>query len=400
MFKKSGGKMADRIILHCDLNNFFASVSLLFNPTLKELPVAVCGDSENRHGIVLAKNEIAKKFGVKTAEAIFEAKRKCPDLVTLPPLYKEYEEYSLKAREIYSRYTDMIEPFGIDECWLDVTGSTMLFGNGEEIANKIRCDVKRELGLTISVGVSFNKVFAKLGSDMKKPDAVTVISKENFKEKVWPLPISDLLFVGKSTNEKLKSIGITTIGDITLCDDKTLNRLLGKNGIELKKHALGEDNSHVVTITDESRPKSIGKSTTQSKDFENNEQVWAAFLSFAETICESLHKHNLYATGVQVHIRTSSLAVREFSKTFPSGTNSALILAKRGFDLFKENYHFPEPLRSVGIRAINLKEDCEAEQIDLFGEKENDHKTEQIEDSLYKVRQKFGKEAIKRGRIL
>ena len=160
---KGGGKMVDRIILHCDLNNFFASVSLLYNPTWKELPIAVCGDSENRHGIVLAKNEVAKKFGVKTAEAIFEAKRKCPDLVTLPPLYKEYEEYSLKAREIYSRYTDMVEPFGIDECWLDVTGSTVLFGSGEEIANKIRKDIKRELGLTISVGVSFNKGFAKLG---------------------------------------------------------------------------------------------------------------------------------------------------------------------------------------------------------------------------------------------
>lgn len=392
--------MTDRIILHCDLNNFFASVSLLYNPTLKDLPVAVCGDSENRHGIVLAKNEIAKKFGVKTAEAIFEAKRKCPELVTLPPLYKEYHEYSLKAREIYSRYTDMVEPFGIDECWLDVTGSTVLFGSGEDIANKIRKDIKRELGLTISVGVSFNKVFAKLGSDMKKPDAVTVISKENFKQKVWPLKVSELLFVGKSTNEKLKSIGVTTIGDITLCDDKTLNRLLGKHGIELKKYALGEENSPVVPYTEEAKPKSIGRSTTTSKDFATNDEVWAAFLQFAESISESLREHDLYATGVQVHVRTSSLAVREFSKTFSDGTNSALIIAKRGFELFKEQYHFDEPLRSVGLRVINLKDEATAEQIDIFGEKESDHKTEQVEDSLYKVRQKFGKDAIKRGRNL
>ncbi len=392
--------MVDRIILHCDLNNFFASVSLLYNPTLKDLPVAVCGDSENRHGIVLAKNEIAKKFGVKTAEAIFEAKRKCPELVTLPPLYKEYEEYSLKAREIYSRYTDMVEPFGIDECWLDVTGSTVLFGSGEEIAHKIRKDIKRELGLTISVGVSFNKVFAKLGSDMKKPDAVTVISRENFREKVWPLSINDLLFVGRSTSEKLKSIGITTIGDITLCDDKTLNRMLGKNGIGLKNYALGEDNSPVVPYTAQSKPKSIGKSTTTGKDFETNDEVWAAFLGFAETIAETLREHNLYATGVQVHIRTSSLAVREFSKTFPDSTNCALILAKRGFELFKEQYHFAEPLRSVGLRAINLREECFAQQIDMFGESETDKKNEQVEDSLYKVRQKFGKNSVKRGRIL
>lgn len=392
--------MTDRIILHCDLNNFFASVSLLYNPTLKDLPVAVCGDSENRHGIVLAKNEIAKKFGVKTAEAIFEAKRKCPELVTLPPLYKEYEEYSLKAREIYGRYTDMVEPFGIDECWLDVTGSTVLFGSGEEIAHKIRKDIKRELGLTISVGVSFNKVFAKLGSDMKKPDAVTVISKENFKQTVWPLSINELLFVGKSTSEKLKSIGITTIGDITLCDDKTLNRLLGKNGTGLKAYALGEDSSPVVPYTVESKPKSVGKSTTTSKDFETYDEVWAAFLEFSESISETLRQHNLYATGIQVHIRTASLSVREFSKTFQDATNCAPILAKRGFELFKEQYHFAEPLRSVGLRAINLKEESEAEQIDIFGEKEIDRKTEMVEDSLYKVRQKFGKEAVKRGRIL
>ena len=191
--------MKDRIILHCDLNNFFASVSVLFNPTLKNMPVAVCGNKENRHGIVLAKNELAKSYGVKTAEAIFEAKSKCPDLIIVPPIYEKYEEYSKKVFEIYQRYTDMVEPFGIDECWLDVTGSTVLFGSGEEIANKIRKTVKKELGLTISVGVSFNKVFAKLGSDMKKPDAVTVISRENFKEKVWPLPVSDLLFVGAKT---------------------------------------------------------------------------------------------------------------------------------------------------------------------------------------------------------
>ena len=187
--KKAVEKTADRIILHCDLNNFFASVSLLSNPTLYDLPVAVCGSTEARHGIVLAKNEIAKKFGVKTAEAVWEAKQKCPELVTLSPDYKKYYEYSCKAQGVYRRYTDLVEPFGIDECWLDVTGSTLLFGSGEEIAERIRRDIKRELGITVSVGVSFNKIFAKLGSDMKKPDAVTVISRENFRQKVWGLPI-------------------------------------------------------------------------------------------------------------------------------------------------------------------------------------------------------------------
>ncbi len=390
--------MKDRIILHCDLNNFFASVSLKFNPTLKDLPVAVCGDKENRHGIILAKNELAKAQGVKTAEAIFEAKRKCPDLVLLPPIYKEYEKYSKKAQNIYRRYTDMIEPFGIDECWLDVTGSTVLFGSGEEIAYKIKEDIKKELGITASVGVSFNKVFAKLGSDMKKPDAVTVINRENYKDKIWNLPISDLLFVGRQTMEKLKSVGVRTIGEITFCDDDTLKKLLGKNGLELKAHALGEDNSPVVTPTDEDKPKSVGKSVTSGKDFTDDEQVWKAFLTFSETLCETLKDKHLYAGGVQVHIRTASLKVKEFSRSYPVATNCAVPFAKRGFELFKENYTFGEPLRSVGLRAINLKENITAQQINLFEDCEDNAKTEQVDNSVYKVRQKFGKESVKRGR--
>lgn len=390
--------MSDRIILHCDLNNFFASVSLTFNPTLKDLPVAVCGDKENRHGIVLAKNELAKAQGVKTAEAIFEAKRKCPDLVMLPPIYKEYEKFSKKAQAIYRRYTDMIEPFGIDECWLDVTGSTVLFGSGEEIAYKIKEDIKKELGITASVGVSFNKVFAKLGSDMKKPDAVTVINRKNYKEKVWNLPISDLLFVGKQTTEKLKGIGVRTIGEITYCDDLTLKKLLGKNGLELKAYALGIDNSPVITPTDNDKPKSVGKSVTTGRDFTDNEQIWKALLSFAETLCETLKDKQLYAGGVQVHIRTASLKVKEFSRTYPVATNCAMTLAKRGFELFCANYTFGEPLRSVGLRAINLKENVTAEQINLFENNENILKTEQVDNSVYRVRQKFGKESVKRGR--
>ena len=392
--------MAERIILHCDLNNFFASVSLLYNPTLCDMPVAVCGDTENRHGIVLAKNELAKKFGVKTAEPIFEAQRKCRDLVILPPLYKEYEEYSKKAQQIYARYTDLIEPFGIDECWLDVTGSTLLFGTGEEIANKIRRDMKRELGLTISVGVSFNKVFAKLGSDLKKPDAVTVINRGNFKEKLWNLPISDLLFVGKHTAEKLNSIGIKNIGDITLCDDATLKRLLGKNGVDIKRYALGEDNTPVSPLTESYKPKSVGKSITCGKDFTNNDEVWKQFIIFAEIISDTLRRHSLYAAGVQVHIRTSSLVVREFSRTYDSTTNCALTLAKRGFELFCQNYNFAEPLRSVGLRAINLKETETAVQQDIFGESDETIENEMLEDSIYKVRQKYGKSSIKRGRII
>ena len=390
--------MADRIILHCDLNNFFASVSLLHNPTLASFPVAVCGDKENRHGIVLAKNEIAKKFGVKTAEPIFEAKNKCPDLVILPPLMNEYKSYSKKAYKIYERYTDMIEPFGIDECWLDVTGSTVIFGSGEKIANQIRKDIKNELGITVSVGVSFNKIFAKLGSDMKKPDAVTVISKENFKEKIWSLPASDLLFVGKKTNDKLKSNGINTIGDIAKCNEATMKNLLGKSGIDLLHSACGLDTSPVITPTESSKPKSIGRSTTCGKDFVNNEEVWKAFLGFAEEICDTLHKKEIFAGGVQVHIRTASLSVKEFSTSFPDMVNSSLILAKRGFELFLKNYTFGEPLRSVGLRAINLKDSDEtAVQQDIFGQSEKNLEIEKIDNSIFELRQKFGNSSIKRG---
>lgn len=390
--------MKDRIILHCDLNNFFASVSLLFNPTLKGLPVAVCGDQKNRHGIVLAKNEIAKSFGVKTAEAIFEARAKCPQLVILPPIYKKYREYSEMAHRIYERYTDMIEPFGIDECWLDVTGSTMLFGSGEAIADKIRKEIKNELGITVSVGVSFNKIFAKLGSDMKKPDAVTVISRENFKKKVWGLPVGDLLFAGKKTCDKLRSHGINTIGDITFCSDNTLKSLLGKNGEELKRYALGEDTSPVVTPTLDDKPKSIGKSTTRAEDFTTYDEVWKTFLDFSQYICDSLKKKKLYVGGVQVHLRTASLTVKEFGTVFKASTDSALILARRGFELFKSNYSFGEPLRSVGLRAVNLKGEAVAVQQDIFGEDERLEELEKIENTMYELRQRFGDSGIKRGR--
>ena len=394
------GKLKERVILHCDLNNFFASVSLLFNPTLKDLPVAVGGDKEQRHGIILAKNEIAKRYGVKTAETIFEAKKKCPDLVLLPPIGEKYKEYSKKTFKIYERYTDMIEPFGIDECWLDVTGSTTLFGSGETIANLIRNDIKKELGLTVSVGVSFNKIFAKLGSDMKKPDAVTVISSENFKEKIWPIPASDLLFVGRKTDDKLKSIGINTIGDIANCNRETLERLLGKSGYELWNYARGLDNSPVCTPAEDDKPKSIGRSTTSSKDFTNNEEVWKAFLSFAEEISATLHRKEIYAGGVQVHIRTSSLTVKEFSTTFNDMVNSSLTLAKRGYKLFCDNYAFGEPLRSVGLRAINIKDSRNAVQQDMFGDSQKENKIEKIEDSIFELREKFGKSSIKRASIV
>lgn len=389
--------MADRIILHCDLNNFFASVSLLSNPTLYDLPVAVCGSVEERHGIVLAKNEEAKRYGVKTAEAVWEAKAKCPRLVVLSPDYKKYHEYSARAFEIYSRYTDLIEPFGIDECWLDVTGSTLLFGSGEEIAHKIRRDIKGELGITASVGVSFNKVFAKLGSDMKKPDAVTVISKENYKDKVWPLSVCDLLFVGKSTANRLREFGILTIGDAAQCDPALLKRLLGKNGETLRQYARGEDNSPVAPQDEERCPKSIGRSVTPNHDIIDRSEVWKIFLQLAEDITRQLREKGLYAGGIQVHTRDTALKVKETARSFDCPVNTSLVLAKKGIELFDESYNWGMPLRSVGIRAINLKDNDFAVQQDIFGDREDEKHEELIEDSIQNVRGRFGTDSLMRG---
>ncbi len=392
--------MKERIILHCDLNNFFASVSLLDNQTLRDLPVAVCGSKAERHGIVLAKNEIAKKFGVKTAEAIWQAKQKCPDLVILPPNYEKYEEYSKRAREIYARYTDKIEPFGIDECWLDVTGSTMLFGSGEEIAHKIRREIKAELGITISVGVSFNKVFAKLGSDMKKPDAVTVLSRENFRDKIYHLPVSSLLFAGRKTAEKLNSLGVFSIGDLTLISEETLIRTLGKNGSDLRRYALGLDESPVADMNTKTPPKSIGKSVTGATDFTNEEEVWHTLLRLSEEVTEKLKKEGLFAGGVQVHIRDANLSTKEPSRALLCPTDLAIVLAEAALDLFRENYFWEIPLRSIGVRAINLKKDIIAEQTDMFQNPESAAKLETIENSIHSIREKFGRDSLKRGSII
>lgn len=391
--------MKERIILHCDLNNFFASVSLLSNPTLYDLPVAVCGSVEERHGIVLAKNELAKASGVKTAEAIWEAKRKCPNLVTLPPDYKKYHEYSVKAHKIYERYTDLIEPFGIDECWLDVTGSTMLFGSGEDIARRIQNDMKRELGITVSVGVSFNKIFAKLGSDNAGHNSIMTVSKDNFKDLIWDYSVRKLLFVGGSTAERLKEFGVLTIGDLARCDGEMLTRLLGKNGDVLRRYALGLDDSPVTPPSEDDVPKSIGRSVTPNHDITGRDEVWKIFLELSEDISRQLRKNGLYATGVQVHTRTVSLKVKEFSKSFSGGINSALLIAKKGMQLFDESYDFEQPLRSVGIRAIRLTDELAVQQ-DLFGAAVSDQREEHIEDSIQTVRDKFGSDSIKRGRVI
>lgn len=388
----------ERVILHCDLNNFFASVSLLYNQTLINMPVAVCGRKEDRHGIVLAKNEIAKKYGVKTAEPIWQAQRKCNELCILPPIYKEYEYYSNEVKKIYKRYTDCIEPFGIDECWLDVTGSTFLFGDGKTIGERIRKEVKEELGLTISVGVSFNKIFSKLGSDMKKPDALTEITRENFKEKVWSLNVEDLLFVGDKTAKKLRSMGLFKIGDIALCDRNLLKSIFGKNGEKLLTFVNGEENTPVISEQNAPLPQSIGRSQTTANDLETTQSVWLAFLNYSGEISEKLKENNLYAKGVQISLRTPDLKVKEYSCKLESPTDSQIVIAKKGMELYLKTK--PDTCRSVGIRAINLIEKIQAVQTNMFDENLYLQNQENIERSISEINKRFGKNSVTRASLL
>ena len=280
--------MNDRIILHSDLNSFYASVECLYNPKIRDLPVAVCGDPAARHGIVLTKNQHAKKYGVTTGQPIWQAKQMCPKLIVVEPHYDLYLRFSKLAREIYYQYTNQIESFGIDEAWLDVTGSTKLFGCGVEIAEKIRKQIFAELGITVSIGVSFNKIFAKLGSDYKKPDAVTDFNRENYRDKVWPLPVADLLYVGNATDKKMRKFGISTIGKLAESDTRLLYSNFGKIGIMLQRFANGLDHTPVTVNDENSVIKSIGNSMTTSRDLVTLEDVWVTLLMLSESVATRL----------------------------------------------------------------------------------------------------------------
>ena len=310
--------MADRVILHCDLNCFFASVELLRYPALRDVPVAVCGDPESRHGIVLAKNEAAKQLGVKTAETIWQARQKAPHLITLPPHHGLYREYSQKVNAIYGQYTDLVEPFGIDESWLDITGSMHLFGgDGKAIADQLRQRLREELGLTISVGVSFNKVFAKLGSDYKKPDAVTVIDTENFRRIVWPLPVNTLLYVGRSAQNTLAGLGVRNIGQLAAAKDEDLRAALGKLGPELGAYARGEENSPVRTADERPEIKSVGNGLTFKRNLVGEADVRAGLYALADEVATRLRAHGLYAAAVQVLIKNPDLKSISRQKPLP-----------------------------------------------------------------------------------
>lgn len=382
-----------RIILHSDLNAFYCSVEMMLDPKLKGKAVAVCGSTEDRHGIVLAKSEKAKKAGVKTGMVNWEAKQLCKDLVFVPPQYDQYLKYSALTRSIYQRYTDLVEPYGMDECWLDVSG-TSGHPNGAALADEIRRTVKSELGLTVSIGVSYNKIFAKLGSDMKKPDAITEITETDFKEKVWPLPASDLLYVGRATTAKLARYGINTIGGIAKADKEFLHRLLGVNGTALWLYANGADTSRVMHQDFVSPVKSVGRGITCNADLFNEEEVWKVMLALSQDIGHKLRLHKLEATGVQIFIRNSELYHRQYQARLPLPTRSPILLARAARELFHRHYIWTTPVRAVTVRAINLTPQGQPLQASLFTDIASLDRQDKLDTAVETLRRRFGKWAV------
>lgn len=383
----------DRIILHSDMNSFYASVEMMLDPSLKGKAIAVCGATEERHGIVLAKSELAKKAGVKTGMVNWEAKQRCPGLILVPPQYDQYLKYSELAHEIYYRYTDLVEPFGMDECWLDVTASGV-YGDGMAIAEQIRSACREELGLTVSIGVSFNKIFAKLGSDMKKPDAITQIRREDYKEMVWPLEASEMIYCGRATTAKLAKYGIHTIGQLAETDPSFLKRLFGVNGLALWRYANGTDTSRVMQKDFVSPMKSIGHGITCTADLENEDEVHRVLLELSQDVGHRLRIHNLCARGVQIFVRGNDLLGSQYQCKLPFRTQLPSEIASAGFRLFQQRYHWGTKVRSVCIRAIDLVSKSDAEQLSLFADTERLDRRERLEDAIEDLRSRFGKHAI------
>jgi DNA polymerase-4 len=392
----------ERVIFHCDCNSFFASVELLRHPELKSEPVAVCGDPEMRHGIILAKNEAAKRFGVQTAESVYSALRKCPQLKLLSPHHDDYRAYSRTINAIYARFTDRVEPFGIDESWLDMTGSWHLFGTSpEEVAHTLRRTVTAETGLTVSIGVSFNKVFAKLGSDYKKPDAVTCITPQNYKQIVWPLPVGDLLFVGSAARTTLAKLGVRNIGQLAAADETTLRAALGKLGPELHRYALGEDDAPVRRADERPEVKSVGNGMTFRRNLQGEADIHAGLYTLADEVATRLRKHGLCCTAVQVIIKDTNLKSISRQKQLPTATNLAKEISDAAMQLVCANWDLHTPIRMLTVTALNLTDGSEAQQLSLLEpDTPTNTRRAQLEKSLDSIRQKYGKHAIAPGFVL
>ena len=387
--------MGTRHILHCDMNCFYASVEMQRHPELRDTPLAVCGSQEERHGIVLTANYIAKPYGVKTGMAIWQAKQRCPQLVTLPPDMDEYIRISRYAREIYEDYTDQVEPFGLDENWLDVTGSVALYGSPMTIAREISSRIKSELGITASIGVANNKITAKLGSDYKKPDAITRIEQDNYKEIVYPLPVEDLLYVGPATSKKLRAIGIDTIGRLAECPEDVLQRRLGKMGLVLSMFAKGRDVSPVQKTDHIPNVKSVGNSATTPRDLVSEGDVQLMLLLLAESVCSRMRELASRCAVVEIYVRDTELRSMLRQRKLPAPSCSSQELAEVGMSLFRRSYDWARPIRSIGIRGAGLVEAAE-QQLSLYADDRRRDKWEQIDKAVDWLRERYGYMSIRR----
>ena len=391
----------ERTILHCDLNCFYASVELRDHPELRHLPVAVCGDPTSRHGIILAKNEPAKAFGVQTAETIWQAKRKCPDLLLLPPHHHEYRRVSKLVNALYQEYTDRVEPFGVDESWLDVTSALHLFGgDGRTLADTLRRRIREEFGLTISVGVSYNKVFAKLGSDYKKPDATTVITRSDMERMVWPLPVGALLFVGRATQRTLEPYGVKTIGDLAAFDPNSLEALLGKLGRQLHEYANGLDAEPVALANAWAPPKSVGNGLTFSKNLTTWEEVKAGVALLADHVAMELRTNAMVCRTLQVTLRDPKFKDICRQRPLPLPSQFARELTGEAMEIIKSSWKPGSPIRALTVTAQNLCPQEEAwEQVSLFPGPDTQAREKQarLGIALDSIRARYGEGSISMG---
>lgn len=385
----------DRCILHIDINNCYASIEQKLNPDLKGKAIAVGGSEKERRGIVLAKSEEAKKYGVKTGEPIWQAKQKCPELLIVKPHHDEYIKYSKIARELYYEYTNLVEPYGIDECWLDVTDSLGLFGSGENIAKDILNRMKEEIGLTVSIGVSFNKIFAKLGSDMKKPNAITIIKKEEFKEKIWKLSANELLMIGRKTNNKLKTFGITTIGDVANSNVNFMKTLLGKHGVEIWRYANGLDDSKVADATDIHVNKSISNGFTCKKNLHSREEIRTTLSLLSEKVSKRLIKDEVKCECVQIALKDFEFNIKQFQLTLSMPINNSIALLDNAMVLVDKNYKYEKPIRAVTLRANNLVSEDEVCQLDLFNSFHKNEKREKVDKIVCDINEKYHKNTVR-----
>ncbi len=389
--------MKDRTILHSDINCCYAAIEHLHHPEFNGKPLAVGGDPEARHGIVLTADYIAKKHGVKTGMALWQAKQVCPEINFISPRMDLYLRFSRMAHEIYGEYTDLQEAYGIDESWLDVTDSVSIKGDGEKIATEISNRMKSELGITVSIGVSFNKIFAKLGSDYKKPDAITTMHRDEYRKKAWALPASDLLYVGRSTSAKLAKMGIRTIGDLATTDEKILHSQLGKMGDILWAFANGYDDSPVKYENAHAPIKSIGNSTTTPRDLVNDQDVKIVLTILAESVAARLRENGFKCRMVEISVRDNGLFSFTRQRKIDHATNVTREIAEEAYRLFKENYNWQKPIRSVGVRGADLVNDNYWEQLDLFSSAEQREKQMKVDEAVDTIRKRFGFYSVQRG---